>query len=345
VEDEGQGEAADDNPEDNSLEEGPEADFADGGAGDSCSDQVQRGGETEAAENAERRSEMGEIRNVSIYEGGEAEKQNEPGPLDLAFGFFYGGGADGQRDDPEGAGELYGGADDEGDGAVFGRGTDDRAGVMNGERGPEAELFLRQMERGADGGEEQKRDGIQNENGAHRDGDFFVAGLDDRGDGGYGAASTDGGTGGDQKCGGFFDAEEAAEEQTENHGEGDAERGVDESAAAGFQDFVKIHAKAEGHHRSFEQEFGEFATIALVGMSEGEAEGQAENESDRRRKKSGGGADQADEKESFGVYFSEQKTPSVISGAQNSEAYETDGRIAALVRNGKCDSRAGAEPK
>src|ERR1700722_8542367 len=44
---------------------------------------------------------MRERREVSVHHSREAEKQNEPGPLNLALGFLYRGGAQRKRNDPK----------------------------------------------------------------------------------------------------------------------------------------------------------------------------------------------------------------------------------------------------
>src|SRR3984957_622931 len=186
---------------------------------------------------------MRERREVSVHHSREAEKQNEPGPLNLALGFLYRGGAQRKRNDPKRAREFYGGADHQGQRAVASRGAAHRTGVMYGQSRPQTKLLLRKMEGPADPRKYEQGDRIQNKNCAHGNGDFFIAGFDDRGDGGDGAASADGGAGGNQELGGLFDFEDAAEQKAEAHRESDSDGGVEEAAAAGAQDFVKIHAK------------------------------------------------------------------------------------------------------
>ena len=61
--------------------------------------------------------------------------------------------ADRHGDDPQGAGQLHRRAHGQGDGSVFCGRAYHRTGVMNRERGPEAELGLAEMQRGADGWE------------------------------------------------------------------------------------------------------------------------------------------------------------------------------------------------
>ena len=140
---------------------------------------------------------------------------------------------------------------------------------MNGERGPEAELLLREVERPTDGRKEEQRDRIQDEHGAHGNGDFFVAGLHDGSHGGDGAAAADGGAGGDQKCGGFFYFKKPAEQQADEQGKGDATGGVKETTATGVEHFVQIHSKTERDDRGFQQEFSEFSAVGGVRVSDG----------------------------------------------------------------------------
>src|ERR1700735_3900411 len=191
---------------------------------------------------------MRQRREVGVHYCGETEEQNEPGPLNLALVFFYDGGSQGKRNDPKRASKLYGGADHQARRAVTGGGADHRTGVVNGQSGPQSKLLLRKMERPADPGKYEQSDRIQNKHGAHGNGDFFVAGLDDRSDGSDGAASADGGACGNQKRGGLFDFEDAAEQQAQAHREGDSQRGVKETTAAGAQDFVEVHAKTQSDY-------------------------------------------------------------------------------------------------
>ena len=87
-------------------------------------------------------------RRVSIHDSGQAEKDDEPGKLQLGFIVTNRCGSQSYRDNPKGAGQLDGGADDQSFRAIPGSGADDGAGVMNGERGPESELRLRKSSSG-----------------------------------------------------------------------------------------------------------------------------------------------------------------------------------------------------
>src|SRR6266850_4786758 len=138
-------------------------------------------------------------RQVGVREGGKNKKQNEPRKLNADAGGSGGGflgavsldrrGDERQGDDPEGAGEFYGGADYQCFRAVFCGGADDGARVVNGERGPESELRLRKMQRVTDRRKNQERNGIQNKNCAEGDRHLLFIGLNNRADGGDGAAA------------------------------------------------------------------------------------------------------------------------------------------------------------
>src|SRR5580658_7352151 len=110
--------------------------------------------------------------NVSVENRSEAKKQNEPGKRNFrcarSFGFraHFGfaalkrGCGKRERNDPEGAGQFYRGADDQGFLTVLCGGADDGACVMNRERCPEAKLRLREMKHPANRWKNQERDGI-----------------------------------------------------------------------------------------------------------------------------------------------------------------------------------------
>ena len=91
------------------------------------------------------------MREIRVRECSEAEKQDKPGPLHIAFAFQLVGGEECDGKNPEGARQFYGGADREGFIAVFCGGADDGASVVDCERGPEAELRLAHVQGVADG--------------------------------------------------------------------------------------------------------------------------------------------------------------------------------------------------
>ena len=49
----------------------------------------------------------------------------------------------------------------------------------------------------------------------------------------------------------------------DNHGEGDAHRGVEKSAAAGLQHLLQVHAEAQAHHRGLQQILRELSRFVL----------------------------------------------------------------------------------
>ena len=243
-----QGDAADRDPEEHTLDEGAGADIFQGLAGDRRADQKQSNAKPDAAEPGELDIFGMEPLDDGVGDGGEAEEKDEPGEMDFGAAAPNDGGADGHGDDPEGAGELDGCGDGEGDSSIARGGADDRAGVVDGESGPEAELGLGEMQGVADDGKDEERDRVEDEDGAHGDGHGFFAGIGDRGESGDGAATADGGSGGDEEARGFGNAEQEGEADAEEHGEGNAEGGVDEAGAADADDLAEVHAEAEADH-------------------------------------------------------------------------------------------------
>ena len=168
---------------------------------------------------------------------------------------------------------------------------------MNGERGPEAKLGLREVERAADEGEDEERDGIEDEDGTHGDGGGFFAGVGDGGERGNGAATADGGSRGDEEALGFADVQEVREACADEHGEGDAERGVEESGAADADDLAEVHAESETDDGGLEKEFREAARFEVISMLDRQAVGEAGGESQGRGENAGGGEDDPQEEE------------------------------------------------
>src|SRR5882762_8734609 len=180
------------------------------GAGDAAANEEKCRGQAKSSESEEPLSEMFERGKIGIDNGGENKKCDEPGELDAEIAGAAAGGIpgaaapdgrsrEGKRNDPESAGEFYGGADDQSLGAVFRGGADDGTGVVNRQRGPESELRLRKVKRVSDRRKNQQGDRIQNKNRAERYRHFFFIGLKNGTDGGDGAAAANRRAGGDQK--------------------------------------------------------------------------------------------------------------------------------------------------
>src|ERR1700733_13753750 len=104
---------------------------------------------------------------------------------------------------------------------------------MNGQGSPQSELRLCELKRRADGRKNQKRYGVQDEDGSQRDGHLFVAGLSDRTDGGNGSPAADRCAGGNEERWHSLHAQEPTEAHAREESEADAEQGVEETAASG----------------------------------------------------------------------------------------------------------------
>lgn len=209
--DKSQGSGSDNDPESKALEKGTNSDFFQGLLVETGADEEESDGESDAAKTAEGGECRIEGGQQGIQKGGDAKQANEPGPLNLGFALESHGGDERERNDPEGASEFHRGADGEGGGAVTRGSSDDGTGVVDGKGGPESELRLAEVEGESDGGEQEEGDGVQDKDCAERDSHFFLVGVGDRSNGGDGAASADGCSGGDEKRRLFADANEVAE--------------------------------------------------------------------------------------------------------------------------------------
>ena len=187
-------------------------------------------------------------RRVGVRERREHEKQNKPRKLNPRAVMFCGRGHERQGDNPEGTGEFDGSADYQCLRTILRGGADDGAGVVNGERGPESELRLREMQRISDRRENQERNGIQNKNRPERDRHLFFICLDDRANGGDGAAAANRRARRDQERSIAADLQEFGKRLARQERERNPQRGVNEPAAARFQDFEKVHAEAESYN-------------------------------------------------------------------------------------------------
>src|SRR5581483_10563295 len=188
-----------------------------------------------------------ERRNVGIDERGEAEKQDEPGPLNSRMRTAKHGRSQAEGDDPERAGEFHGGANDQGGGSEAGGCADHGTGVVDGQSGPQSELLLGKVQHPSQKREDQKRNGIEDEHRTERYRGFFMISVDNGSDRGNGAAAADGGASGDQVRSSAADTQKLAGSQAHEYGESDAESRIDEATSAGVDNFVQIHAETQGH--------------------------------------------------------------------------------------------------
>jgi hypothetical protein len=206
--------------------------------------------------------------------------------LSLGFAVLEHRRGKGERNDPERAGKLYGCPYDKSLRTIFGRGTNDGACVMNRERGPEAELRLREMKRAANRGKNQQRHGIQNKNRAQRHTHFFVVGVKNGADRRDGTAAADGRARGNQKRGIAADSQQFSQCEACQKGKRDSQCGVDEAAAASFQHFVQVHAEAERDDTYLKKNSRGGPCGCGVRMREAQAKQDADGEGNGRREKS-----------------------------------------------------------
>src|SRR5260370_12100322 len=143
------------------------------------------------------------------------------------------------------------------------------------------------MQRLSDGRKNQQRNRIQNKNRAKRYRHFFFVGFQNRADGGDGAAAANRGAGRNQKGRISAHSQKFAERQPRQQRERNSQRGVDESAAARFQDFVQIHSETQSDDGALQKRARDAAAFADVGMLKAEAKENSNGESDGRRKQSG----------------------------------------------------------
>lgn len=285
--DEVEGSEADGEPENHGEEHGPPADFLEGGARDAAADEEKRQGEAPAARGEKGLRDGRDGGNVGVENGGEAKEEDEPGKLDSGFVMLHGSGGEGERHDPQSPGELHGGGNDQCLRAVFCGGADNGACVVNGEGGPQAELRLGQVKRVCNGRKDEKGDGVQNENRAEGDGHLFSIGTENGPDGGDGAAAANGRSRGDEIGNGGAHGEQFPKQIANEKSEDDAERGVNKAAAAGFQDFLQIHSEAKRNHGGLQEEFCGGAGEVRIRILKAQANENAREESDRRRKECG----------------------------------------------------------
>src|SRR5580704_1760236 len=286
-------------PQEYTLQQRAPTHFFQCGAGDAAADEEERGGKSQPAQREERRGNARKGRNVRIGDRGEQEKEDEPGELNAGTVVLDGRGSEGQRHDPKRAREFNGGANDQCLRAVFRGGADHGTSVVNRERGPQAELRLREMQCASDRGKNQQRHGVQNENGAERDGHFFFIGLQ------YGSHRSDGAAAAnrrarrDQKRGIAADPQEFSERESQQQREGDSDRGVKKTAAPRFQDFVQVHAEPKSHDGALQKCAGDSPALVDIRMRKTEAKENSERERDRRRNVSGKGKEETGDKKNF----------------------------------------------
>src|SRR6266852_5142550 len=111
----------------------------------------------------------------------------------------------------------------------------------------------------------EKRDRIQNKNRAERHRNFFFVGFQNRADGGDGAAAANCRASRNQKGGIAAHSQKFAERQPRQQREGNSQRGVNESAAPRFQNFMQIHSEAQSDDGALQKRARDAAAVADVG--------------------------------------------------------------------------------
>lgn len=147
---------------------------------------------------------------------------------------------------------------------------------MNRQRCPKAKLLLREMEHRAQWREDQKRDGIEDEDRAERYRGLFLVRVDDWRNSRYGTAATDCGAHGYEGRGGLVHPEKPPGEQAKRHGKSNTERGVNEAAASRTENLMQIHAEAESDYGSLQEIFGSCAAFRMKRVDEGKSVKQAQ---------------------------------------------------------------------
>src|SRR3984957_16332943 len=152
------------------------------------------------------------------------------------------------------------------------------------------------MLRGANQRKCNQRDGIKNKNGGKRNRRFLFVGLNDRSDRGDRAAAADCGSRCNEIRSVAAHLQEFSKSQPNDQRERNSECSVDESAAAGLDDFVQIHAEAERDDAGLQQKSREVFGIGGKRMRDAEAKNNSDGEGDWWRDVTAGGNDQTGEK-------------------------------------------------
>src|SRR2546422_6487927 len=132
----------------------------------------------------------------------------------------------------------------------------------------------------------QQGNRIQNKDRAERHRHFLFIGLQDRADGGDGAAAANCRARRNQKRRIAAHLQEFAERQARQKRKENSQRGVDKSAAACFQNLAQIHAEPEGHHGALEKSSRNATAFADVRMREAEAKENSDGKRNGWRKPS-----------------------------------------------------------
>ena len=154
---------------------------------------------------------------------------------------------------------------------------------MNGNSRPRTKLMLPHVQGVANDREDEKGNGIENEDSTQGNRHILVLGLQHRTDSGNGTASADCGAG-RNKIGRIsahlqaLASDEPTDEQRTYHGQD----GKLHAFLPGSQRGVQVHAKAQTDHRILQQILGHLLIELRMGLSAEERESQSQEQSHRR---------------------------------------------------------------
>ncbi len=141
------------------------------------------------------------------------------------------------------------------EGVPGGGGGGDRRGVVDSGAGKQPESLVAHAQKPAEGGEEQGRQNIKQEN--HRDGlgDFLVVGADDRGRGRNGRPAADGGAYAYQNGNVVGHGKALAQDKGNQQGDGDGGADNGQGQQPHLCDFRQVQAKAQQDDRILQDFF------------------------------------------------------------------------------------------
>lgn len=198
------------------------------------------------------------------------------------------GNGEGDWDDPEGALQLDGGGNTEcivAGGIYIARGgTYYRAGIVNGDGAPGAELLGRKAEVVPNGWEYEERNGIEDENSAECNADLVVVGFDDGGYCGYSATAANGGAIGNEGRGVVVYLEFFAQEPAGSQGNTNGAYRKQKTFFTGLHGMFEIHAEAQANDGYLQEHGSGLLVEAEVGMASDDGNGYTHKQGSRRRK-------------------------------------------------------------
>lgn len=278
----GEGGAADEEPEDDSLGEGADPDTPEHLARQPGPDQEERHDEALPRDRDEDAPERCEGRQERPHRGGDDEAGDEERKPRLLVGADDERRAQDARHDPERPRQLHRRRHRERLRAVARGRADDARGVVDREAGPEAEGPLVEVEEVPDRREEEERRRIEGEDGRQRNGDLLALRLHDRRHRRDRAPAADRRAERDERREGPRGSGEAAEEGAEGERQGDPHDGVDGGARPDPDDRPEAEAEAETDDGHLEERLREGGRPFRRGVPGEEAEEDPRRQGHRR---------------------------------------------------------------